>query len=125
MVGSLSMLTVLLLDYRCSRWMPGAIAFLDMINKIFKIMSLMLIASRIASAQGADAHWPTAAKDGFGTSTTLASKVWFTLANGVMTEVFFPTLDIPNVQMLQLQIATGGRVETETDDTFHRIELPN
>ena len=75
--------------------------------------------------QGADAHWPTAAKNGFGTSNTLTSKVWFTLADGVMTEVFFPTLDVPNVQMLQLHVATGVKVETEIDDTFHRLELPN
>jgi glucoamylase len=76
-------------------------------------------------AQGADAHWPTAAKNGFGTSTTLNSKVWFTLANGVMTEVFYPALDTPNVQTLQLHIAIGGKVETEIDDTFHQLELPN
>jgi glucoamylase len=90
-----------------------------MINKIF----IMIILSY--TAQGADAQWLTAAKNGFGTSTTLASKVWFTLANGVMTEVFFPTLDVPNVQLLQLNIITGGRVETETQDTFHRLEVPN
>jgi glucoamylase len=86
---------------------------------------MMILIVPTVMAQGIDARWPTAAKNGFGTSTTLASKVWFTLADGVMTEVFFPTLDVPNVQMLQLQIATGGRVETETDDTFHRLELPN
>src|SRR6266850_1271184 len=31
-------------------------------------------------APGHDAHWPTAAKDRFGTSNTTASKVWFTLS---------------------------------------------
>ena len=75
--------------------------------------------------QGADAHWSTAAKNGFGTSTSLNSKVWFTLANGVMTEVFYPTLDVPNVQMLQLQVVMGGKLESEIDDTIHRLELPN
>src|SRR5687768_349295 len=74
--------------------------------------------------QGADAHWSTAAKNGFGTSTSLNSKVWFTLANGVMTEVFYPTLDVPNVQMLQLQVVMGGKLESEIDDTIHRLELP-
>lgn len=42
-----------------------------------------------------------------------------------MTEVFYPTLDMPNVQTLQLHIAIGGKIETEIDDTFHRLELPN
>ena len=86
---------------------------------------MIAIASHAVMAQGIDAHWPTAAKNGFGTSVTRTSKVWFTLANGVMTEVFYPSADTPNVQTLQLHIAVGGRVETEMDDTFHRLELPN
>src|SRR5260370_807556 len=71
---------------------------------------------------GNDAHWPTAAKDGFGTSNTIASKVWFTLGDGVLSEVFFPTLDVPNVQVLQLIVA-GGNVETESQDTTHRTDV--
>jgi glucoamylase len=73
-------------------------------------------------APGNDAHWPSAAKNGFGTSNTLASKVWFTLNNGVMTEVYYPRLDVPNVQSLQL-IVVGARVETESEDTIHRLEV--
>src|SRR5919205_575578 len=91
---------------------------------LLRILLVMVIACHSSMAQGTDAHWPTAAKNGFGTSTTLTSKVWFTLANGVMTEVFYPTLDVPNVQTLQLQVNIGGRVETELDDTLHRVE-PN
>jgi glucoamylase len=49
--------------------------------------------------------------------------VWFTLNNGVMTEVYYPRLDVPNVQTLQLIIVGGTRVETESDDTIHRLEL--
>ena len=78
-------------------------------------------------APGGDAHWPSAAKNGFGTSNTLASKVWFTLNKGVMTEVFYPTLDVPNVQMLQLVVVSsdGKRIETESEDTTHRLEVLN
>jgi len=75
-----------------------------------------------AGAPGKDAHWLSAAKNGFGTSNTLASKVWFTLNNGVMTEVYYPRLDVPNVQSLQL-IVVGGKVETESEDTSHRLEV--
>lgn len=94
-------------------------------NKINRILIVVACVSQVAMAQGADAHWPTAAKNGFGTSTTLASKVWFTLAEGVMTEVFFPTLDVPNVETLQLQVLINGKIENEIDDTVHRLELPN
>src|SRR5260370_9084011 len=75
-------------------------------------------------APGVDAHWPSAAKNGFGTASGLRSKVWFTLADGVMTEVYYPTLDVPNVQKLQLVIVTAdGKVETESDDTNHSVQV--
>ena len=73
-------------------------------------------------APGLDAHWPSAAKNGFGTANTLASNVWFTLNNGVMTEVYYPRLDVPNVQTLQL-VVVGDKVETESEDMFHRLEV--
>ena len=74
-------------------------------------------------APGADAHWLSAAKNGFGTSNTTRSKVWFTLTDGVLSEVYYPTLDVPNVQMLQLIILAGTKVETESEDTTHRTEV--
>lgn len=93
---------------------------------LFLITCTTLLAQGNASvAPGLDAHWPSAAKNGFGTSNTLTSKVWFTLNNDVLTEVFYPTLDVPNVQTLQLIIVTPeGRIETETEDTNHTIRLP-
>src|SRR6185369_10885332 len=90
-----------------------------------RIVLLILFGWHAAFAQGKDAPWATAAKNGFGTSNTLASKVWFTLADGVMTEVFYPTIDMPNVQTLQFQVVTGTKIENEIDDTVHRLELPN
>src|SRR5829696_5477290 len=92
---------------------------------MIRIVFLILLGFHAAFAQGGDAHWPTAAKNGFGTSTTLASKVWFTLADGVMTEVFFPTLDVPNVQTLQFYVLIGGGIEHEIHYTIPRVELPN
>lgn len=75
-------------------------------------------------APGQDAVWPSAGKDGVGTSNTVESKVWFTLRKGVLTEVYYPTVDVANVQDLEFIVVTpSGRVETETDDTTHRIEV--
>src|ERR1043165_2922036 len=88
---------------------------------MIRIVFTILIACQVALAQG----WPTAAKNGFGTSTTLGSKVWFTLADGVMTEGFYPTVDTPSVQTLRFQVKTGAKIENEIDDTIHRLELPN
>ena len=90
-----------------------------------KVFLVIAIASHTVMAQGLDAHWPTAAKNGFGTSTSLASKVWFTLADSGMTEVFFPTLDVPNVQVLHFGVIFRGRVENEIHNMIHHLEIPN
>ncbi|MCA1567469.1 MAG: glucan 1,4-alpha-glucosidase [Acidobacteria bacterium] len=75
-------------------------------------------------APGAEAQWPSAGKQGVGTSNTLESKVWFTLRAGVMTEVYYPTVDVANSQELQfVVVSAGGRVETEAADATHRVEI--
>jgi GH15 family glucan-1,4-alpha-glucosidase/glycosidase len=77
------------------------------------------------SSAAARVKWPTAAKNGFGTSITLKSKVWFTLAEGVMTEVFYPTIDSPKVKRVHLNVHTDAGVEPEIQDTLHKMELPS
>ena len=68
-------------------------------------------------APGRDAQWEDAGKDGMGTSATLESKVWFTLNDGVMTEVYYPTVDVANVRMLQFVVVSpdGKRVDVESE----------
>src|ERR1041385_3396543 len=92
---------------------------------MIRIVLSILLGYGVVMAQGNDAHWAMAAKNGFGTSNTLASKVWFTLADGVMTEVFYPTIDTPSVRTFQFQVVSGTKTENEVDDTEHRLELPN
>ena len=69
---------------------------------------------------GNDAHWASAAKNGFGTANSVRSTIWFTLNAGVLTEVFYPTLDVPNVQTLSFVLCTAGQCfdEREMD---HRL----
>ncbi|MGH9902420.1 MAG: glycoside hydrolase family 15 protein, partial [Pyrinomonadaceae bacterium] len=76
-------------------------------------------------APGKDAQWPDAGKLAVGTSNTLESKVWFTLRDGVMTDVYYPTVDVANTRVLQFIVvsADGKRVETEEADTTHRVEV--
>src|ERR1044071_2420873 len=76
----------------------------------------------VTVAPGIDAHWPTAAKNGFGTSTSLTSKVWFTLANGTLTEVFYPTIDIPNTQTLQFVFCRDRSCQFE-EDMSHSLSV--
>ena len=74
-------------------------------------------------APGKDAHWATAGKQAVGTSATLNSKVWFTLAQGVMTEVYYPDVTVANVHLLQFIVVnrTTKKVETEQLDTVQQV----
>lgn len=70
-------------------------------------------------APGKDAHWESAGKVGVGTSNTLESKVWFTLGERVLTEIYYPTVDVANVRLLQFVVVSPDRkrVEIESEDT--------
>jgi glucoamylase len=70
-------------------------------------------------APGAIPTWTTGAKDGVGTATTAKSKVWYTLAGGVMTEVYYPRLDVANVRTLEFAVSDGKRVWLESKDMEH------
>ena len=61
-----------------------------------------------------------------GTSAEETSKVWFTVANGITTEVFYPRLDIPNMQDMQYIVTDGSTfVDLERDATTHEISMPD
>ena len=84
-------------------------------------------AARAAVAPGAPGqptHWTPANKDGFGTATTRASRVWHTLSDGELTEVYFPNLGTPAVRDLQLVVSDGRTfADVERDATTHSVRL--
>ena len=54
----------------------------------------------------------------------MASKVWYTLNDGALTEVFFPRLDTPATRDTQLVVSDGATfTDREDEDTDHRVEL--
>lgn len=63
---------------------------------------------RVAFGQpGIEPRWTQGNKDGVGTAYSGGSRIWFTLFQGVVTEVYFPTVDRPQVRDLQLLISDG------------------
>jgi glucoamylase len=74
---------------------------------------------------GEAADWSPGDKDGFGTAIgALDSKVWYTLNDGALSEVFAPRIDTPSSRDTQL-VVTDGATFTEREDeaTEHRVEL--
>jgi glucoamylase len=75
-------------------------------------------------APGERAIWTEADKDGFGTSYTTASKVWYTLDDGALTEVYYPDIGTPSVRDLQFIVSDGETfAELETEATNHQVRL--
>src|SRR2546421_270851 len=74
-------------------------------------------------APGHDAQWTNAGKDGVGTSNTVESKVWFTLRDGALTEVYYPTVDVANTRALEFVVAGCGDPSLESTGANHRVEV--
>src|SRR4051812_6692239 len=65
-----------------------------------------------APGPGALSHFGLARKDCLGTARTTASKAWFTVAGGVLSDVYAPVIDNTNVETLQFAV-TDGRTFTD------------
>ncbi len=75
---------------------------------------------------GGAASWTTGNKLVVGTSAGVASKVWFTVAKGITSEVFYPRLDVPNMEDMQYIVTDGSTfVDLERDETDHAISMPS
>lgn len=58
-------------------------------------------------APGMEPRWTRGAKDAVGTAYSTSSKVWYTLAGGGVTEIFYPTIDSPQVRDVQFLVSDG------------------
>ena len=56
---------------------------------------------------GLEPRWTHGDKDGIGTAYSAASRIWFTVWNGIVTEVYYPTVDMPQMRDVQLLFTDG------------------
>jgi glucoamylase len=70
-------------------------------------------------------RWTTGGKNAIGTSLTAQSKVWFTLQGGILSEVYYPRVDMADVHGLEFAVSDGKRVWIESRDMRHVIERPD
>lgn len=59
-------------------------------------------------APGALSHYGLARKDCLGTARNTTSKVWYTVADGVLSDVYSPYVDQTNVETLQYVVTDGA-----------------
>jgi glucoamylase len=71
---------------------------------------------------GALSHFALARKDCLGTARNTSSKVWYTVAAGVLSDVYFPTVDTTNVETLQFVVTDGATfTDLQTRDMSYTV----
>src|SRR5947209_20604212 len=77
-------------------------------------MTTLLCQHPAPGGPGITPRWTRSNKDGVGTAYSASSRVWFTVSKGILNEVYYPTIDRPQVRDLQYLITDG--------ETFFRDE---
>ena len=73
-------------------------------------------------APGSLSHFDLARKDCVGTARNAGSKVWFTVADGVLSDVYEPTIDNTNVHTLQYVVTDGHSfTDLQTRDLTYTV----
>lgn len=57
---------------------------------------------------GIEPRWTRSAKDAVGTAYSVSSMVWYTVSDGVVNEVYYPTIDRPQIRDMQFLITDGS-----------------
>ncbi|MEV1240093.1 glucodextranase DOMON-like domain-containing protein [Nonomuraea sp. NPDC049750] len=71
---------------------------------------------------GMASHFGLARKDCVGTAAGRASKVWYTVAGGVLSDVYEPTIDNTNVETMQFAVTDGTTfTELQSRDTTYKV----
>ncbi|MFY9936971.1 MAG: glycoside hydrolase family 15 protein [Silvibacterium sp.] len=72
---------------------------------------------------GDEPRWTGAAKDGVGTAHSMGGRVWFTIGQGILTEVYYPTIDRPQLRDLEFLFSDGdGLFLEEKRDMGYQVE---
>src|SRR3954462_13952168 len=75
---------------------------------------------------GALSRFDLARKDCVGTARNTRSKVWFTVADGVLSDVYYPTNDTTNNETLQYVVTDGTSfTDLQTRDMTYTVSQPD
>src|SRR3954470_121121 len=70
-------------------------------------MTTVLKKHSATGGPGIEPRWTRSDKDGVGTAYSDLSRIWFTISKGILNEVYFPTVDRPQIRDLQYLITDG------------------
>ncbi|CAN5500636.1 glucodextranase DOMON-like domain-containing protein [soil metagenome] len=79
-------------------------------------------ATAATDGPGTTSHFDLARKDCLGTARNTTSKIWYTVANGVLSDVYAPTIDTTNVETMQYVVTDGSTfTDLQTRDTTYTV----
>jgi glucoamylase len=70
-------------------------------------MAVLFNAHQATGGPGIGPRWTRSDKDGVGTAYSALSRVWFTVSKGILNEIYYPTIDRPQVRDLQYLVTDG------------------
>jgi glucoamylase len=70
-------------------------------------MAILEYQPKASGAPGIEPKWTRSAKDIVGTAYSTSSRIWYTASAGVINEIYFPTIDLPQVRDLQFLVSDG------------------
>jgi glucan 1,4-alpha-glucosidase len=109
------------------RWRMGAssaVILLVLLSSFLVHVTATAASSQASDGPGGISYFDLARKDCLGTARNNDSKVWFTLANGVLSDVYYPTIDNTNVNTLQYIVSDGSTfTDLQTRDTTYTVRL--
>src|SRR5437870_8566249 len=109
---------------RCHmRWFALAVVLLALVLAPAAAAQSAVAPSPATDGPGALSHFDLARKDCLGTARNTTSRVWFTLANGVLSDVYYPTIDNTNVETLQFIVTDGATfTDLQTRDSTYTVQ---
>src|SRR5262245_32385865 len=91
-----------------SPWLLAPAAITPLVAALVALPGTPAAASPAVGAPGTSSHFDLARKDCLGTARNSSSKVWFTVAGGVLSDTYYPTVDNTNVETLQYVVTDGS-----------------
>jgi glucan 1,4-alpha-glucosidase len=102
-------------------------AFVAVLSLVVGVLGVVPVAvaqpvEAAPGSPGALSHFDLARKDCLGTARNTTSKIWYTVANGVLSDVYAPTIDTTNVETMQYLVTDGSTfTDVQTRDTTYTV----
>src|ERR1700749_1784259 len=71
---------------------------------------------------GVEPRWTSSRKDCVGMAYSASSRIWFTISHGILNEIYYPTIDRPQMRDMELLITDGETFfHEEKRDLVHKF----